>query len=293
MGKSKKNRPSPNKAPCQKEATKETAAVSEEAPDSFPPLVGGRKVPTSSSSKTTSQQEFGTFIQDLEKTPLAAKQGAEENVVSQGPAPTTTPTESDASDAPSAKDENLWAKKLFPTNRAPSHGFKLSDLNLPEDEGDDVILKEEDIDRVEASWGYCLVGYFAAKFPGMATVYEIKRKWMVPCKALTHSSGWLVFKFNSEQDRDSVLNGGPYVIYGRPLLLKVIPSCFEFDDAEVSMMPVWVTLLGLPLDCWTQNALYKIGRKIGRPLATDEVTSNKERIAFARLLVEVDVSKEP
>ncbi|GFQ03527.1 hypothetical protein PHJA_002496500 [Phtheirospermum japonicum] len=126
----------------------------------------------------------------------------------------------------------------------------------------------------------------------MAAVHEITRKWSVSCKFFTHHSGWLVFKFNSEHDRDRVLNGGPYVIYGRPLLLKIMPSCFEFDDAEVSMMPVWVTLPGLPLDCWTQNALYKIGRKIGRPLATDEVTSNKERIAFARLLVEADISKE-
>lgn len=46
------------------------------------------------------------------------------------------------------------------------------------------------------------------------------------------------FKFKDEASRTSVIQGGPYLVYGRPLMLKVIPRCFEFDDDEVCTMPV-------------------------------------------------------
>lgn len=75
------------------------------------------------------------------------------------------------------------------------------------------------------------------------------------------------------------LHEGPYLVFGRPLLLKNMPSCFEFDDENYSTMPVWIKLPSLPLDCWNPRALTKIASKIGNPISTDKLTSRKERLA--------------
>ncbi|KAK4428440.1 hypothetical protein Salat_1143600 [Sesamum alatum] len=107
-----------------------------------------------------------------------------------------------------------------------------------------------------------------------------------------HDSGWLVFRFARDKDRQRILAGGPYSVYGRPLLLKNMPDCFEFKDNDISVTPVWAILPSLPLECWHPNALGKIGSRLGTPIAMDSLTMSMERVSYARILVKVDASKE-
>ncbi|KAL0347761.1 UNVERIFIED_CONTAM: hypothetical protein Scaly_1792100 [Sesamum calycinum] len=76
-----------------------------------------------------------------------------------------------------------------------------------------------------------------------------------------HDSGWLVFRFARDDDRQRIL-------------------------AEV-----WAILPSLPLECWHPNALGKIGSRLGTPIAMDSLTMRMERVSYARILVEVDASK--
>jgi len=178
---------------------------------------------------------------------------------------------------------------LFKDNRNLSKGILLEEKIV---EGDIVSLEEEDVDAVEEAWGFCLVGLFAGKFPGWAAVGKLKEEWRVNCTQWRHRSGWLVFKFQSDEDRLKVLNGGPYFAYGSNLMLKILPSCFRFEGVDISSVPIWIQLPGLPLDCWNARALSKIVSKVGKPITTDKLTRTKERLSFARVLVEVDVSTE-
>ncbi|KAL0317946.1 UNVERIFIED_CONTAM: hypothetical protein Sangu_2208900 [Sesamum angustifolium] len=107
-----------------------------------------------------------------------------------------------------------------------------------------------------------------------------------------HDSGWLIFRFARAEDRQRILAGGPYFVYGRPLLLKIMPDCFEFKEDDISLTPVWATLPSLPLECWHPNALGKIGSRLGTPIAMDSLTMKMERVSYARILVEVDASKK-
>ena len=136
------------------------------------------------------------------------------------------------------------------------------------------------------------MGLFAGKFPGMGAVRNLREGWKVDCTHWIHRSGWIVFKFQSEEDRWRVLNGGPYFAYGRNLMLKSMPRCFRFGSEDLATVPVWIQLPDLPLDCWNARALSKIVSKVGKPISTDRMTRTKERISFARVLVEVDASKE-
>ena len=178
---------------------------------------------------------------------------------------------------------------LFKDNRNPSKGIMLEDKEV---DGEVVMLDEEDVDTVEEAWGHCLVGLFAGRFPGMAAVHKLTEGWKVNCSQRRHRSGWIIFKFQSDEDRLKVLNGGPYFAYGSNLLLKILPSCFRFEGEDVASVPIWIQLPGLPLDCWNARALSKIVSKVGKPITTDNMTRTKERISFARVLVEVDVRSE-
>ena len=178
---------------------------------------------------------------------------------------------------------------LFKDNRNLGGGIKLDVV----DSVDEILqIGEEDVDDVEEAWGCCLVGQFAGRFPGLAAVRTIVESWKIKCHHRTHRSGWIIFKFESNEDRMCVLNGGPYFIYGRNLMLKSMPKCFRFGGEEIATVPVWVQLPELPLDCWNARALSKIDSRVGKPITTDRLTRSKERLSYARVLVEVDASKD-
>lgn len=99
-----------------------------------------------------------------------------------------------------------------------------------------------------------------------------------------------MFQFNNVTDQDMVLFGGPYYVFGRVLLLKIMPKCFLFKDDEISQVPVWVKLPGLPFECWHSRALGKITSKVGKPISTDRLTFEKKRMAYACVLIEIDAS---
>ncbi|KAK9683897.1 hypothetical protein RND81_10G173200 [Saponaria officinalis] len=71
---------------------------------------------------------------------------------------------------------------------------------------------------------------------------------------------------------------------------KWLPSISQELEC-LSVIPVWVLLPGLDPLYWSSSILSKIASKIGSPLFADRVISTKERLGFARLMVEVDVSK--
>ena len=190
---------------------------------------------------------------------------------------------------PMGGDQRAPWVSLFRDNRNLDMGMLLEEKEV---DGDLVSLEADDVDVVEEAWGFCLVGLFAGKFPGWAAVSKLKDGWRVNCTQWRHRSGWLVFKFQSDEDRLKVLNGGPYFAYGSNLMLKILPSCFRFEGTDISSVPIWIQLPGLPLDCWNARALSKIVSKVGKPITTDKMTRTKERLSFARVLVEVDVSSE-
>lgn len=58
-----------------------------------------------------------------------------------------------------------------------------------------------------------------------------------------------------------------------------------------STFPVWVRLLNLPLHLWTDSILVEVGSSLGVVSLIDNDSSNIYRTTYARILVEIDVSK--
>lgn len=154
-----------------------------------------------------------------------------------------------------------------------------------------VRIEEDGVDNVIETWGHALVGYIDGGFPGIAAISRLTSSWKVPNKFQVHKLGCVIFRFDNEADRQHILQG-PYMIFGRPLVLKNMPPLFEFGACKRTIMPIWVTLPGLPMDLWNEKALAKICSKIGKTLSTDAMIEKKKRVPYVWALIEVDIAKE-
>ena len=65
---------------------------------------------------------------------------------------------------------------------------------------------------------------------------------------------------------------------------------FNFHNEVLRVIPIWIKLPNLPLNCWSPESLSRIGSVVGVPIYADECTTKQLRISFARILVEMDVT---
>lgn len=138
------------------------------------------------------------------------------------------------------------------------------------DNNDVLEIEPTDVDKVEELWGHCLLGCFAGKFPGFKAIHNLVDTWKTECVVLPHQSGWVMFQFQRKTEMDRILASGPYFFYGRTLLLRSLPQDFCFQEEDYSIVPTWVQLHNLPLQCWNTRAISRIASKIGKPFHGEE-----------------------
>ncbi|KAJ6977268.1 hypothetical protein NC653_029241 [Populus alba x Populus x berolinensis] len=154
-------------------------------------------------------------------------------------------------------------------------------------------IQSVDVHEPVDKWKHCLVGYVAGKFPGYSAMQSyINRTWQHEVHFSMHDSGWLLFDFSSEITTLDVLGSGPYAIFGRPIVLQIMPEFFDFQFTEITSMPTWVRFPNLPLRCWNNICLTKIASMVGKPIHCDGPTAQMTRISYARVLIEIDLLSE-
>ena len=154
-------------------------------------------------------------------------------------------------------------------------------------------MKEGDILSIEEAWGYSLIGFLVGAVPSPRIVKDLMKGWEVPCKFSFHRNDWILFEFENQESMKKVRDMGAHMSYGRSWIIKEVPKLFAFADSCFSSVPIWVNLRSLPKQLWSRKALSKIGSQIGKPICTDRITGERLFHDCARILVEVDVTKEP
>ncbi|CAN0873377.1 hypothetical protein LINGRAHAP2_LOCUS10357 [Linum grandiflorum] len=74
-------------------------------------------------------------------------------------------------------------------------------------------------------------------------------------------------------------------------MLKQWCPQFVPEDATMSSLITWIRIEGLPLEYYQDDALYPIVSQIGSPIHVDRQTAVVTRGKFARVCVEIDLSK--
>ncbi|KAG6493877.1 hypothetical protein ZIOFF_048880 [Zingiber officinale] len=110
--------------------------------------------------------------------------------------------------AQEVQKKKTWAS-LFRNNRKSASGVSLEQYKA---KGERLSIDFDDIDGIEDALGFCLVGCFMGQHAGRNGVYVIANQWKVHYKFFIHKSGWVVYRFDTKEDRDRVLQGGPLLL---------------------------------------------------------------------------------
>jgi len=98
-------------------------------------------------------------------------------------------------------------------------------------------------------------------------------------------------KFASSEEHDYILQEGPCFCW--TAWLSITPWFPYFDESKmvVSRLSLWVRLHNLPLHFWHHKVLEGINNLLGRYIKLDTKRVEERIFTFAKICVEVDLSK--
>ncbi|XP_074283379.1 uncharacterized protein LOC141607928 [Silene latifolia] len=104
--------------------------------------------------------------------------------------------------------------------------------------------------------------------------------------------GVFLVRFKRSKDQEAVLNHGHFLFENKPLIVCPWNAQNSLTKSDVSVVPVWVRLLNLPLKFWGQG-IPKISGLIGDYVKSDEPTEARTRLGYARVLIDVPFNQHP
>ncbi|XP_070025494.1 uncharacterized protein [Nicotiana sylvestris] len=155
-------------------------------------------------------------------------------------------------------------------------------------------LEIEDVELETEKWSSAIVLYVIGETPTIGAVDRFLTsvgKFSVKLQIFYHNEGYFVIRFTNLEERDQVLYSGPHTINNKPMIMKVWSDDFNVHDEVLKTIPLWVRFPNLPINCWGMKALSKIGSTLGNPIYADECTTGSVRISYARMLIEMDITK--
>ncbi|XP_010679661.1 uncharacterized protein LOC104894967 [Beta vulgaris subsp. vulgaris] len=96
----------------------------------------------------------------------------------------------------------------------------------------------------------------------------------------------------SQEQRDAILNGGFQFFDKKPMVVKAWHQDMNFQKETVKSIPTWIQLPRLDLKYKGESCLFKLVAGVGKPIKLDQATKAKDRLNFARILVEVDIDQQ-
>ncbi|XP_072993767.1 uncharacterized protein [Typha latifolia] len=159
---------------------------------------------------------------------------------------------------------------------------------------DSVVIEPEVLEQCRQRWKLTLFGRFLGK--GIPMVWLKTRLAMLwegieGFSISDMAEGYYVFRFEKQEDLDHVLTNGPWTVQGQVLNLIPWRNNFRPSPEAFTSAPVWIQLHNLPQEYWELEALIPVAAFFGKPLRVDETTLDHSRSRFARVCIEVDLSR--
>ncbi|XP_058750189.1 uncharacterized protein LOC131623208 [Vicia villosa] len=195
----------------------------------------------------------------------------------------------------STDSRNLWVDVLN-ENRNPNKGLAMAYVAPARVEGDyDIEIEEEDVTTELRLWENTLVLYGLGEDLSMNMVKNFMTKtwnFVTLPDMYYHEEGYFLLRFKTHDDMENILMKGPYTLQNIPIVVKEWRPDYNVKEDLLRTLPIWVKLPKLPLHLWGARSLNNIGSAIGVPLVTDKCTAHKLRVSYARILVEVDITRQ-
>ena len=149
--------------------------------------------------------------------------------------------------------------------------------------------------RIEYMRDHALIGKFIGTWPTERALRSwIHSKWHPKGHISLHlgAKGFFTAVFNYLEDRNRILDGGPYFFNSAGLFLKGWVERFNPDKEDLRNAPVWIRLYSLPWEYWQEETLQEIGNSIREFVKIAEETKLCRYTSYARICVYMDL-KQP
>ncbi|KAJ4842083.1 hypothetical protein Tsubulata_009435 [Turnera subulata] len=175
-----------------------------------------------------------------------------------------------------------------------------SEESDPEDEDDEdpycptILLSSADKKRIYKRWKNTLIVKLLGKRVGYRFLHRsLMYQWKPRGEIIMADMGndFYLLQFNTEYDYNRVLFDGPWLVADHVLMVRRWQPCFDPDEAVIDKAIVWIQLPKLYHEFYDRDILLRIARRAGRPIKVDEVTLKSSRGKYARVCVEVDLTK--
>ena len=150
------------------------------------------------------------------------------------------------------------------------------------------------IDNLSSPWKDALV----IKILGKNLGYNLMRKKLQTLwkpkggfEIIDVDHGVYMVKFDLVTDKDTVLKGGPWMIFDRCLAVSLWSPDFVTSQSLVMKTMVWIRFPGLNLAYYDESFLHALASSVGTPIKVDTDTQNMHRGKYARVCVEIDLSQ--
>ncbi|GJR87711.1 reverse transcriptase domain-containing protein [Tanacetum coccineum] len=164
----------------------------------------------------------------------------------------------------------------------------------------DCVLPMAAMDAIKHKFDNTLVGFFVGK----KVAFTLVKNYVVNTwgkfgfqNVIRDDDGFHFFKFASSSGVEKVIEQGPWMIRGTPIILTKWSPSLTISKDEVTRVPVWVKLHRVPVVAYSEDGLSIIATQIGTPITLDAFTSDMcvnpwGRIGFARALIEVSAEND-
>nr|GEV43668.1 hypothetical protein [Tanacetum cinerariifolium] len=166
---------------------------------------------------------------------------------------------------------NSPGKPSYATATGKPSGKKVNvrTLHTPGGNGIDVVVLVDSIRAIRERFANTAYGFFLGK------------KVAYPVDADYVRNTW-----------DAMLENSPWFIQNNPLILKKWHPDESLFKEDVSTVPVWVKLHGVPVMAFDEDGLSSIATKLGTPLMLDSYTSDMcmqswGRSSYSRVMIEL------
>jgi hypothetical protein len=121
----------------------------------------------------------------------------------------------------------------------------------------------------------------------LTTVWQTKEQW----RMISLGRGFYEFQFASFEDMRLAWSMG--TINLKPGVIRFSKWTNDFNPFthRQTHTQIWIRLMELPQEYWRRRTLFEIASAVGTPLTLDAATENRTFGHYARILVDMDLSR--
>ncbi|XP_031116887.1 uncharacterized protein LOC116020559 [Ipomoea triloba] len=166
----------------------------------------------------------------------------------------------------------------------------------PDDDPDCPVIKltKEEKRRMRKRWENTLIIKVLGKTVGYNYMLRRLRTIWNPKSGMdliAIQNGYFLVRFSSVTDYEHAKLGGPWTVLDHCLAVKEWEPDFDPMRDTTQRLLVWVRFPCLPIEYYDYDFLMRVGDMIGKAKKVDHATSMASRGLFARVCVEVDITK--